>query len=212
MDKKRNPIVIIAALILVLVGGYFLYAEVAGLSEGERVLLLDPMTPIPYADGAGFEVDAAHDFSFMSHTDEEVSLFDYIGRPMLLHFWNGESDAVLAELQALDRAYREYGEEIVFLPVHTMGAQTRGEAEALFGRQSLALPMFFDEDGSAMRACGASQAPVTYFIDADGFIAAASTGSIDEETLLFGLSLLSDLTPATPEASPAPDAKAAPEE
>ena len=45
------------------------------------------------------------------------------------------------------------------------------------------------------------------YIDAEGFVAAASTGSIDEDTLSFGLSLLNG--PGQDEAAPAPSAATA---
>lgn len=211
MSIKRYSVALLAALAALLIGGHILVT--AARSAREAALLADIGTPVPYAEGASFAVDAARDCAFVGEDDESISLFDYLGTPVLLHFWNGEGEAELAELQALERAYREYGEQIVFLPIHTQGAQTRSEAEAFFRRESLALPLFFDEDGSAIEAYGKPQAPVTYFIDAEGFIAAASTGSIDEDTLLFGLSLLSDLTtPAPSPSASAPAATAAPVE
>ena len=211
MSIKRYSVALLAALAALLIGGHILLT--AARSAREAALLADIGTPVPYAEGASFAVDAARDCAFVGEDDERISLFDYLGTPVLLHFWNGEGEAELAELQALERAYREYGEQIVFLPIHTQGAQTRSEAEAFFRRESLALPLFFDEDGSAIEAYGKPQAPVTYFIDAEGFIAASSTGSIDEDTLLFGLSLLSDLTTPAPSPSASdPAATAAPAE
>lgn len=211
MSIKRYSFALLAALAALLIGGHILLT--AARSAREAALLADIGTPVPYAEGASFAVDAAHDCAFVAEEGERITLFDYLGTPVLLHFWNGEGEAELAELQALERAYREYGEQIVFLPIHTQGAQSRSEAEAFFRRESLALPLFFDEDGSAIEAYGKPQAPVTYFIDAEGFIAAASTGSIDEDTLLFGLSLLSDLTtPAPSPSASAPAATAAPAE
>lgn len=211
MSIKRYSFALLAALAALLIGGHILLT--AARSAREAALLADIGTPVPYAEGASFAVDAAHDCAFVGEDDERISLFDYLGTPVLLHFWNGEGEAELAELQALERAYQEYGEQIIFLPVHTQGAQSRSEAEAFFRRESLALPLFFDEDGSAIEAYGKPQAPVTYFIDAEGFIAASSTGSIDEDTLLFGLSLLSDLTTPAPSPSASdPAATAAPAE
>ena len=86
-------------------------------------------------------------------------------------------------------------------------AQTAQEARALFAREQLRLPLSFDEDGSALALCGAAQAPATYFIDEEGFIAARSEGGIGEDALLFGLSLLSAGAARTPGA----DATAAPQ-
>lgn len=211
MNIKRYSFALLAALAALLIGGHILVMAVR--SAREAALLAGIGTPVPYAEGASFAVDAAHDCAFVAEEGERITLFDYLGTPVLLHFWNGEGEAELAELQALERAYQEYGEQIIFLPVHTQGTQSRSEAEAFYRRESLALPLFFDEDGSAIEAYGKPQAPVTYFIDAEGFIAASSTGSIDEDTLLFGLSLLSDLTTPAPSPSASdPAATAAPAE
>lgn len=205
MKQKRNLVVIIAALILVLTGGYFLYAEISGLPDNERLLRADNPTSIPYAEGAAFDTDAIHDFT-VSGSAGDLQLFDHLGEPILLHFWRGESDEVLQELKALDDAYRKYGEDLQFVIVHAMGAQTRSEAEAIFKREELTLPLYFDEDGSAMRANGATQAPATYFVDADGFIAASSAGSITEETLRFGIALLMAPAPLSSGATSTPAA------
>lgn len=192
MKDRRNAAVIISAVMLILVGGYFLYAELCGLPEEARILSLGKSTPIPYAEGADFSVDAAGDFTFTDQHGQQLNLFSHIGSPILLHFWNGDSESVVAELQALERAYRLYGDSVVFLSVHTKGTQSQDDARALFAREVPDMPIYFDEDGSALAICGSPLPPVTFFIDADGFIAAAADGSIDEDTLLFGLSLLAD--------------------
>ena len=197
MEQKRNITIILAALALVLVGCLLLIAELTGWrpEAGQSQQQAAGETPIPYAEGAAFDVY------------KRQSLYDHLGTPILVHFWNGDGDAVVEELHALDRAFANYGEDVQFLIIHTAGEQSQNEAKSLFSREELKLPLFFDADGSALDACGAMQPPVTYFIDAEGFVAAASTGSIDEDTLSFGLSLLNG--PGQDEAAPAPSAATA---
>lgn len=209
MEQKRNITIILAALALVLVGCLLLIAELTGWrpEAGQSQQQAAGETPIPYAEGAAFDVASAPDFAFAGSDGAFASLYDHLGTPILVHFWNGGGDAVVEELHALDRAFANYGEDVQFLIIHTAGEQSQNEAKSLFSREELKLPLFFDADGSALDACGAMQPPVTYFIDAEGFVAAASTGSIDEDTLSFGLSLLNG--PGQDEASPAPSAATA---
>lgn len=209
MQKTRSPVIIAAALMLVLVGGYFLCdALTARQPAVDGAAQTEAVTPIPYAEGAGFTVDALPDFAYTGSNGAAARLYDHLGTPIVLHFWNGGDEAVLEELRALESAYGQYGEDVLFLTVHTRAAaQTAQEARALFAREQLRLPLSFDEDGSALALCGAAQAPATYFIDEEGFIAARSEGGIGEDALLFGLSLLSAGAARTPGA----DATAAPQ-
>ena len=129
MNIKRYSFALLAALAALLIGGHILVMAVR--SAREASLLAGIGTPVPYAEGASFAVDAAHDCAFVAEEGERITLFDYLGTPVLLHFWNGEGEEELAELQALERAYQKYGEQIIFLPVHTQGTQSRSEADAI---------------------------------------------------------------------------------
>ena len=95
-------------------------------------------------------------------------------------------------MPALQRAYEAYGEDIVFLVINMTDGnrETRATADAYVREQGFTFPVLYDLDGSAAAVYGAGEAPATIFIDADGFIVTRSAGTIDEETLLFGLKLL----------------------
>lgn len=210
MHTKKNPVVILAAAALILIGAALLLFRLTPVGNLIPQSTPVPFTPPPFSEGAAFETLPMSDFVV---TDDagQTSLFDLLGKPVLVHFWNGDSDAVLEELQALERAYQDFGEDIQFLVIHTRGAQDEDAAKALFLRQAFTLPLYFDADGSAREACGAPQAPATYFIDAEGFVAAASETAIDEDALQFGLSLLATRAPLSSDASAGPDATTAPE-
>ena len=210
MHRKKNPAVILAALALILIGAVLLLLRLTPVGDAVPRNTPAPYTPVPYSEGAAFETQAMRDFVVMGDAGQ-TSLFELLGKPVLVHFWNGDSEAVVEELQALERAYQHFGEDVQFLVVHTRGSLSEDAARALFLRQAFTLPLYFDADGSARKACGAPQAPATYFIDADGFLAAASETGIDEDALQFGLSLLSTREPLPPASSADPDATAAPE-
>lgn len=210
MYTKKNPAVVLAATALIMIGAALLLFRLTPIGGMVPLRTPIPPTPAPFSAGAAFETIPVRDFVVTGDAGQ-TSLFHLLGKPVLVHFWNGDSDAVLEELQALERAYQGFGEDIQFLVIHTRGAQDENAAKALFLRQALTLPLYFDADGSAREACGAPQAPATYFIDADGFLAVASETALDEEALQFGLSLLATRAPLSQETSAGPDATTAPE-
>jgi len=145
-----------------------------------------PDVTVPPTATAAYTETAASDIRIHDAYGTPVSLFDYLGKPILLQFWPNGNNLSEAELDMLQRAYESHGETIVFLlicpepPLPTSGFSERGLLPLLY----------FDPDREAAAIYDAKQMPVTVFVDADGFIAGESRGTISEEALLFGLNLL----------------------
>lgn len=138
MEQKRNITIILAALALVLVGCLLLIAELTGWrpEAGQSQQQAAGETPIPYAEGAAFDVASAPDFAFAGSDGAFASLYDHLGTPILVHFWNGDGDAVVEELHALDRAFANYGEDVQFLIIIQQASSRKTKQNRSFHAKS----------------------------------------------------------------------------
>lgn len=145
-----------------------------------------PNVTVPPIATAAYSETLAADIRLTDTDGNTVSLLDYLGKPVLLQFWPDGNGLTEAELDMMQRAYESNGENIIFLLVCPEPPMPPNA----FSERGLLPLLYFDPEQTAAEIYNAKQTPATIFIDADGFIAAQSEGSISEDALLFGLKLL----------------------
>jgi peroxiredoxin len=94
-----------------------------------------------------------------------ISLADYRGQPLLLHFWASWCSICRFEQDSIEALARDY-------PVLSVASQS-GDVEAVRAYASehgLAVPVLVDEDGELGRLYGVRGFPSSYVIDAQGQI------------------------------------------
>lgn len=146
----------------------------------------NPNVTVPPTTTAAYTETPASDFSVTDAEGNRTCLFDHLGTPVLVQFWPDPTALSERELDIIQHAFDEHGEEIVFLLVCPVPPSPND----LFSERGLLPLLHFDADGSAAAVYGVGDMPATLFIDADGFIATQASGSITEDALLFGLDLL----------------------
>ncbi|HMJ54415.1 MAG TPA: protein disulfide oxidoreductase [Polyangiaceae bacterium] len=106
---------------------------------------------------------------------EPVSLADYRGKPLLLHFWATWCGVCKAEQHNIDAVARD-------LPVLSVASQSGGTREiAAFVREHGVAPrVVVDEESVLARRFGVHAFPATFVIDADGAIRHAEVGYTTE--------------------------------
>ena len=136
----------------------------------------------------------AIDFTMEDAAGEEVALYDYIGKPMVLNFWASWCRPCKAEIPDFQEAFEKYDGEIAFLMVNmTDGVQeTKESAVSFIEEQGYTLPFYFDTQLQGAYTYGVYSLPMTFFIDADGEMIAYAQGMIDRETLETGISMIYD--------------------
>jgi len=134
----------------------------------------------------------AINFTVENAAGEEVDLYSFVGKPIVLNFWASWCGPCKMELPDFQSAYEAYGEEVEFLLINlTDGMQETKETAATFMEsEGYTLPVYYDTRQEAAYAYQVYSIPTTYLIDASGEVVAKASGMIDKQTLEEGIALI----------------------
>ncbi len=135
--------------------------------------------------------------------DQNVSLSDYQGKPVLLNFWSLNCSDCLKETPIIQRYYatqRARGKELVVLGINMDFTGSFPEVAHLQEQQGLTYPILVDDHYQARThyqvrtLYHVTSTPTSFFIDRQGIIRAIVVGSLDTTTLQKDAALLGTTT------------------
>ena len=131
-------------------------------------------------------------FKIKGTENEYFSLSDHEGKTVVINFWATWCTPCVAELPHFDRLYREGGESLTVLAIHS-GFVTE-DVEAWLAGYDYAMPFALDEGEAISQSYGVSaMLPHTVIIGPDGEIIYNAPGSLNYEELT---ELINELPPA----------------
>lgn len=137
---------------------------------------------------------SAPDFTVQDAQGNSVSLSDFKGKPVVLNFWASWCPPCKAEMPDYQKMFEQYGsQDVVFMMVNlTDGSrETISTAKRFLQENRYTFPAYFDTKYSASDAYGISSIPDSIFIDRDGNIVSAYTGTLDSATMKKNIELIS---------------------
>ncbi len=195
MNKNLKLILLILLFIALLAGAVVLYDNLGSRIDTDQ-LATEPPEPTgtngPSEDTTEPQRTAAPDFTVVDMDGNQRKLSEFIGKPIVLNFWASWCGPCKMEMPDFDEAYKKYGSEIHFLMVNctTSSRETMDSAKALIADEGFTFPVYFDTTGEASGIYGAYSIPLTYFIDAEGYLAAYAQGAIDADVLQTGIDMI----------------------
>lgn len=118
----------------------------------------------------------APDFSLITG-NQTISLKDYTGRVVILHFWATWCKPCKEEFPLFEKMYQRFKDkDVVFLPI-TIDAKASQEEVNVFARGlGASFPVYLARSGSVTDRYWTWGVPVTYFIDKKGWIVGRAVG------------------------------------
>jgi len=201
MHKKTKLLLGMLAFALLLWAAYFAYNQLQHLQDDEVINIVEHSRPHAYAqenvresedDYMLPELQQAPDFAMTDEAGNEIRLSDFIGRPVILNFWATWCPSCVQESPHFETLHQEMGDAIEILKVVLLDGQreTRGRVDAFMAENDYTFPLYFDTTGQASRAFGVSFIPVTFFINAEGYVAAGIQGAASENALRSGVDII----------------------
>ncbi|MFD1177900.1 TlpA family protein disulfide reductase [Paenibacillus puldeungensis] len=173
-EMKRNIVVILALIGLVVYAGYDFYSQVDKFST----------------DGSTLEVGIqkgklAPDFILTNLKGEPVKLSDYKGKKVLINFWATWCPPCQAEMPHMQKIYANYeSKDVVVLGVNLSFTEKGSDSvQAFVDEQGISFPIVLDKEGNVAELYQVSAYPTTYFVDGNGVIRERLQGAISYDRM-----------------------------
>lgn len=178
--QQKKLILIIVALVALLAAAGVLYA-----SFTNSVKIDMETTDAPTST----ELKEAADFTVENLSGGEVKLSDYKGKPIVLNFWASWCGPCKNEMPIFQKSFEEYGKDVQFLMVNLTDGQreSKEDAKSYIDEAGYTFPVFYDTASDAQKLYSIVSIPQTFFINADGKIAAYCQGAISDARLKSGI-------------------------
>jgi len=186
--KVLKLVILVLAIVVLLLGATRLYNSLSSQVQMDIMATQPDQT----GDETAPQAQLAPDFTAYDLEGNPHKLSDFRGKPVILNFWASWCGPCKSEMPDFDEKYQEYGEEIHFLMVNlTDGSQETVESASSFvSSQGYTFQVFYDTGMEGAYAYGVNSVPVTYFIDAGGYLVTWARGALSADMLQQGIDML----------------------
>ena len=134
----------------------------------------------------------APDFYFTDYDGNRLQLSQFEGKPVILNFWASWCGPCKSEMPDLEEAFKTYGGDIHFIILNmTDGSrETVQSARNYIDSQGYTFPVYYDTNQNGAVSYGVSGIPVTFFIDAEGYVVGMYSGAMTANILQQGIDLI----------------------
>lgn len=122
----------------------------------------------------------APDFTIKGDDGKAISLKDFRGKAVILHFWATWCKPCKKEFPLFEKLYQVFKEKDVVFPFISIDTNANKDEVYVFARDlGATFPVFLARDGNVPNKYWTLGVPVTYFIDRKGLIIGMALGERD---------------------------------
>jgi peroxiredoxin len=125
------------------------------------------------------EGDKAEEFRLPTTDGRMISLSDYRGTVVMVHFWATWCPPCVEEIPTLDRLARMFSSKDLELLAVSVDEGGAAAVNAFMRRNSLSLPVLLDPRRTVARRYGTFKYPETYIVDGRGIVRYKAIGARD---------------------------------
>ena len=177
---KKWTWILIAAVLAGLIGGASVLYNQLSVDYAPQQMVTQPVENL------------APDFTVADKDGNAVKLSDFFGKPIVLNFWASWCGPCQYEMPYFEEAYKELGEDVVFLMVNlTDGySETVSTAKKFLEGTGYTFPVYFDTLSEGAQTYQVYSIPCTYFLDSNGSLVTRNVGMITDDALRQGIDLI----------------------
>ena len=191
MNNKKLLVIGTLALIVLIAGAAALYSSFSEMGHSPAPASADASTDRSQGS-ATTEPQPAPDFTVLDRDGNQVKLSDLRGKPVVLSFWASWCGICKTGMPDFEEVYADEGEDVHFMMINlTTGSETEQVATDYVDENGYTFPIYMDTEIEAASAFGVTGVPITYFIDADGNLAAYGQGRLGTDGIRQGIDMAS---------------------
>jgi cytochrome c biogenesis protein CcmG, thiol:disulfide interchange protein DsbE len=108
---------------------------------------------------------------------------DLVGKPVFINFWASWCSPCKQETPDIVKAYKRYGNQVVFLSVNATSEDTMSAMEKFVKDYSIVWHVVLDKKGSALNTYNVLGLPTSVFVNRQGIITNVHLGLISNQNL-----------------------------
>lgn len=123
-------------------------------------------------------------FTLTEYPDNKtLSTQDLIGKPIFINFWTSWCTYCQLESPDLVKAYKKYGNKVVFLSVNVTAQDKMQDVIQFFKNYGMTWPVQLDETGQVAQEYKIVGFPTSFFVNRQGLITDVNVGAISPDNL-----------------------------
>ncbi|MCL6443767.1 MAG: TlpA family protein disulfide reductase [Alicyclobacillus sp.] len=123
-------------------------------------------------------------FTLTEYPDNKtMNTNDLIGKPIFINFWTSWCTYCRLEAPDIVKAYKQYGNQVVFLSVNVTAQDSMTDMEQFIKYFKMTWPVALDTTGSVAEEYKIIGFPTSFFVNRQGVIDSVNVGAISGDSL-----------------------------
>lgn len=187
MENKRNRIILVVFAVCLFIFAVWYLIDTMSI-KNEKVITTVPINEIKTEE----KVKNFLDFTVYNAQNEEVNLYNFKGKPILIYFWSETNQDSINQLKMVQDLYNIYSNDINFVIVTMFDGEyaSTKSVEKLLVENNITMPNYYDLNANAKNTYMLTEPPVTILVDRNEKLVNTNEGILDADALSASVEIL----------------------